>query len=62
MNFRSIIDYLRSGTLGAMLTHAALAIIAFFVIAVLYFYLYLPNTTGHGQAVKVPDLTGMDIY
>jgi beta-lactam-binding protein with PASTA domain len=62
MNFRAIIDYLRSGTLGAVLTNAGIAITIFMIVAVLYFYLYLPGTTNHGQTVQVPDLTGMDIY
>ncbi len=62
MKFRAIINFLRSGTLGAMLANAGIAITIFMIVAVSYFYIFLPGTTNHGEAVQVPDLTGMDIY
>lgn len=62
MNFRSLLTYLRAQTLGALLVHAALALGTILIVAVIFFYLYLPATTNHGNQVQVPDLTGLDMY
>jgi beta-lactam-binding protein with PASTA domain len=52
-------EFLKSDTLGALLTHVALSIATLLLIGVAYFYVYLPNSTHHGDTVTVPDLTGM---
>ncbi len=62
MNLQHIRSYLTSSTLGALLTHAGLAVCIVLLISVAYFYVFLPNTTNHGQVVQVPDLVGKDIY
>lgn len=31
------------------------------LIAILYFYVYLPSLTNHGESITVPDLTGMQM-
>lgn len=62
MKVRDIIHYLRSQTLGALLGNASVALTIVLIIAVIFFYIYLPTTTNHGEQVQVPDLTGKDMY
>jgi len=59
---KKFISFLRSGTLGALATHVAMALGIFLVVAIIYFYVYLPGNTKHGQVVLVPDLQGKNIY
>src|SRR5689334_5867694 len=53
--------FLRSGTLGAMFTNIGIAIGIVLLTGVVYFYIYLPGTTNHGESITVPDLTGMKL-
>lgn len=62
MKFRQFIAYLKSNTLGAILANVALALGILLIIAVVFFYAYLPGSTRHGEVVQVPDLTGKDMY
>lgn len=62
MKVRDILVYLRSQTLGALLANAAIALGIILIVAIIFFYLYLPNTTNHGNQVQVPDLTGKDMF
>ncbi len=62
MNILKIKSFLTSNTLGAVLLHAGIAISIIFLILIVYFYMFLPNTTNHGQVVQVPDLLGKNIY
>lgn len=62
MNIRSFLVYLRSQTLGALLTHAGIALGTLLIISIIFFYVYLPATTNHGNQIQVPDLTGKDIF
>ncbi|MBX7126533.1 MAG: PASTA domain-containing protein [Cyclobacteriaceae bacterium] len=60
-------DLLKANTLGSLLFHAGLAVALVLTLGVSYFFVYLPNTTGHGQTVVVPDLSGkpadsLDLY
>lgn len=48
-------------TLGGMLFHLLLAFAALLLIAILYFYAYLPSSTNHGMSITVPDVEGMQI-
>jgi len=48
-------------TLGGVLLHLLLAIAALVLIAVLYFYAYLPSSTNHGESITVPDVEGKKI-
>lgn len=52
-------EFFKKGTLGVVLTNLGIAMIALVVISILYFYVYLPNTTCHDCSISVPDLTGM---
>lgn len=62
MKFKKIITYFQSQTLGALLANLSLAVGILLLIAILFFYGYLPGTTNHGKEVQVPDLTGKTIY
>lgn len=52
-------DFFQGSTLGDMLKHLSVTIGTLACIAIGYFYIYLPNATNHGDAVTVPDLTGL---
>jgi beta-lactam-binding protein with PASTA domain len=52
-------DFLKKNTLGTVLANLAIAFLVLILIGVLYFYIYLPNTTCHSCSITVPDLTGM---
>lgn len=54
-------DFLKQKTLGALLANVGIALGILLVIAIGYFYIYLPNTTNHGETITVPDLTGMKL-
>jgi beta-lactam-binding protein with PASTA domain len=54
-----LIRFLRSSTLGAVLANIAIAIAIFALAGIIYFYIYLPGSTNHGESITVPDLTGM---
>lgn len=62
MKIRALIDYLRKQTLGALLANTGLAVGIVLLIAIVFFYVYLPATTNHGNQVEVPDLTGKNIF
>ncbi len=62
MDIKKIIPFLRSNTLGAVLANAGIALGIIFFIAVMYFYVYLPSNTNHGQEVQVPELLGKSIF
>jgi eukaryotic-like serine/threonine-protein kinase len=50
----------KSDTLGGLLIHLLIAGSALLVIAVIYFYAYLPSTTNHGETITVPNVEGLD--
>ena len=52
----------QGNTLGSLLSSVSLAVGTIFLRGVSYFYVYLPNSTHHGEEVKVPDLTGYNIF
>jgi beta-lactam-binding protein with PASTA domain len=45
-------------SLGGMLVNIAAAISLVLILSVAYFYIYLPNSTNHGDEMPLPDLTG----
>lgn len=45
--------------LGGVLIHLGLALGVLLMISIAYFYVYLPNSTNHGESITVPDLKGM---
>lgn len=62
MSLREVIGFLRKNTLGALLANVGLALGIVLVVAILFFYVYLPASTNHGNEVQVPDLTGKNIF
>ncbi|MCU0418047.1 MAG: PASTA domain-containing protein [Cyclobacteriaceae bacterium] len=51
--------FFKKDTVGGMLAHVGIALGIFLIIAIAYFYVYLPNVTDHGKAWVVPDLSGL---
>lgn len=51
----------QTNTLGGVLTNMALAAGILLLFGLAYFYVYLPNSTNHGEEITVPDLTGKNI-
>ncbi|MFY8037367.1 MAG: PASTA domain-containing protein [Cyclobacteriaceae bacterium] len=51
--------YFKSNTVGGLLKNLAVTVGIILFIAIIYFYIYLPNVTHHGQSVEVPDLMGL---
>jgi len=47
--------------LGGVLANAALALSILLVISIGYFFIYLPNSTNHGESITVPDLKGRSL-
>lgn len=47
--------------LGGVLINLALAVAIIFVLLIIYFFVYLPSTTNHGETITVPDIEGMHI-
>jgi eukaryotic-like serine/threonine-protein kinase len=56
MNIKNL---LKKNTVGGLLTNVGITIGILLFIALIYFYIYLPNTTNHGKSVKVPNLSGL---
>src|SRR6478609_6522522 len=52
---------LKDNTLGGLLINLAIMLCVLLLLAMGYFYIYLPNSTNHGETVMVPDLKGMEI-
>jgi eukaryotic-like serine/threonine-protein kinase len=48
-------------SLGSMLKHLSITVGILLLIAVCYFYIYLPNITNHGESITVPELKGKSI-
>jgi beta-lactam-binding protein with PASTA domain len=51
----------RGKTLGAMLINLSVVIGLTVILAVGYFYIYLPAITNHGESITVPNIQGMKI-
>jgi eukaryotic-like serine/threonine-protein kinase len=58
MNLKS---FLKTNTVGGLLANVGITISLLLLIAIIYFYIYLPNVTNHGKSIKVPDLSGLTI-
>jgi len=52
---------LRENTRKALIMNLLLIGFAGFLLLSLFFYVYLPVTTNHGDTITVPDLTGMKV-
>jgi eukaryotic-like serine/threonine-protein kinase len=56
---KKLLAYFQGDSLGDLLRHTAITagILAF--IAIVFFYIYLPHSTNHGESIVVPDFTGL---
>lgn len=52
---------LQTKSIRGLLVNVAITAGIFFTCAIIYFYIYLPNSTNHGESITVPDLTGMSV-
>ena len=43
------------------MANLVIAAAALSFLSIFYFYIYLPNSTNHGETITVPDLEGMDL-
>ncbi len=51
----------KDDSIGALLKHLGIVVGILSFFCIIYFYIYLPNVTHHGETVKVPDLKGMRV-
>lgn len=51
----------QASTLGSLIVSLSLAVGLLAFLSLFYFYIYLPNTTNHGETITVPSLEGMAI-
>ncbi len=51
----------KSKSIRGLLVNLGIPIGTILLIAIIYFYIYLPSSTNHGESITVPDLTGMKI-
>ena len=52
---------IRNNTLAGVLLHLILAAATFILLAIFYFYVYLPKSTNHGETITVPNIEGKSI-
>jgi eukaryotic-like serine/threonine-protein kinase len=50
-----------TSTLGGILASLLITISTVVILMILYFYLYLPGVTNHGETVTVPNIEGMKV-
>lgn len=51
----------KSSSLGGLLISLGITLSTIFIIAIVYFYIYLPAVTNHGESITVPELKGMNL-
>lgn len=51
----------KSTSIRGLLINVGIPFCIIILIALIYFYIYLPSLTNHGESITVPDLTGMQI-
>lgn len=54
-------QFFQGNTLGSLLATAGMTAVTILLLGVAYFYIYLPNTTNHGDNIIVPNLTGISV-
>jgi eukaryotic-like serine/threonine-protein kinase len=52
---------LKGNTLAGVFLHLLLAAGILLLLAIFYFYVYLPKSTNHGETITVPDIEGKSI-
>lgn len=56
-----LVRLFKSSSLGSLFLSVGVTVGSILLLAILYFYIYLPAVTNHGESITVPDLTGMGI-
>lgn len=51
----------KTSSVRGLLLSLAITVGLVLVMSVVYFYIYLPAATNHGESITVPDLTGMEV-
>jgi beta-lactam-binding protein with PASTA domain len=51
----------QDNTLGSLLANVGIVFGALLLLAISYFYIYLPGITNHGESITVPNLQGMKV-
>ena len=51
----------QDNTFGSLLANLGIIIAVLLVLAISYFYVYLPGVTNHGESITVPNLQGMKL-
>jgi hypothetical protein len=54
-------QFLKSDSVGALLTNLGIMAGILLFVSITYFYIYLPNVTNHGEYIEVPDLKGVNV-
>jgi beta-lactam-binding protein with PASTA domain len=54
-------NFFKDSSIGGLLKHVGIAVGILLFFAIIYFYVYLPNITNHGESVVVPDLKGIKV-
>ncbi len=52
---------LGGNTLAGVSLHLLLAVATFILLAIFYFYVYLPGATNHGETITVPNIEGKSL-
>jgi len=55
----SLKKFFKDNSVEALLKHVAIVMGILLFFSIIYFYIYLPNITNHGEYVVVPDLKGI---
>ncbi|WP_210490331.1 PASTA domain-containing protein [Rufibacter aurantiacus] len=53
--------FLKAQTLGDLFKHLFIMAAIVLVLLFLFFFVYLPSTTNHGETISVPNLAGMSV-
>ncbi len=51
----------KSSSVGSLFLSLSITVGSILILAIVYFYIYLPSVTNHGESITVPDLTGMSV-
>ncbi len=51
--------FFKDNSVGSLLKHLGIVVGILMFISIIYFYIYLPSVTNHGEFVVVPDLKGI---
>ncbi|GGK71900.1 PASTA domain-containing protein [Rufibacter glacialis] len=54
-------SFLKAQTLGDVFKHVTIMVAIVLALLFLFFFVYLPSTTNHGETISVPNLAGMSV-